>query len=84
MAKNKSNGKTNVPAIAELAKRSGAIVTRFAAVETAAHRIHEEQSGAKLVRALMNGGKLHAVVSDGQTTLEVLNGTVVLSVAQPE
>jgi hypothetical protein len=58
-------------------------LARFAAVEAAAERIHQEQVGAKLVRALLNGGKLHAVISDGSSTIEVHDGQVALSVTQP-
>ena len=57
---------------------------RFASVEAEAQQIHTEQTGAQLVRALLQGGKLHAVVTDGQSTIEVCNGAVALSVAQAE
>jgi len=60
------------------------VAKRFASVEAEASRIHAEQSGAQLVRALLSGGKLHAVISDGKSTLEVMDGSVALSVAQPE
>lgn len=71
-------------AVTIAAQAATAIATRFAAVEVEATRIHQEQSGAKLVRALMKGGKMHAVVSDGKTTLEVMDGAVALSVAQDD
>jgi len=60
------------------------VARRFAAVENEASRIHSEAVGGKLVRALLSGGKLHAVVTDGQSTIEVRNGSVALSVTQPD
>ena len=57
---------------------------RFQAVEAEASRIHAEQSGAQLVRALLQGGKLLSIVSDGKSTIEVCNGRVALSVAQAQ
>jgi len=65
-----------------VAAKSAAIASRFADVECVATRIHQEQAGASLMRALLKGGKLHAVVSDGRATLEVSDGAVALSVAQ--
>ena len=53
---------------------------RWNAVESVANRIHEEQSGANLVRALLGKNGLHAVISDGKSTLEVSDGQVALSV----
>jgi len=73
---------TNAATIA--ASAAGAVAKRFAAVENEASRIHAEQSGASLVRALLQGGKLHAVISDGKSTLEIMDGSVALSVAQAE
>jgi len=69
-------------AVTVAASAAGKIATRFQAVEAAAQRIHTEQSGAQLVRALLSGGKLHAVISDGKSTLEIMDGSVALSVAQ--
>jgi hypothetical protein len=71
-------------AVSVAASNAGKIATRFQAVESAAQRAHEEMTGGRLVRALLQGGKLHAVVTDGQSTIEVCNGAVALSVAQPE
>jgi hypothetical protein len=69
-------------AVTVAAQSASAVSTRFTAVESEATRIHQEQSGASFVRALLKGGKLHAVVSDGKSTLEVMDGAVALSVAQ--
>jgi hypothetical protein len=71
-------------AVTVAASNAGTVAKRFASVEAEASRIHSEQTGGKLVRALLSGGKLHAVVTDGQSTIEVCNGSVALSVAQPE
>jgi hypothetical protein len=76
MAKAKSK------AVTIAAQLAGDIVARFAVVEATACRIHQEQSGARLVRALLKDGKLHAVVTDGNATLEVMDGAVSLSVEQ--
>jgi hypothetical protein len=81
MSKMKSKGRELITAAA---KSASAIATRFASVEVEATRIHQEKSGASLVRALLKGGKLHAVVSDGKSTLEVMDGAVALSVAQDQ
>jgi hypothetical protein len=59
-------------------------LARFASVEAEASRIHAEQAGSKLVRALLSGGKLHAVISDGSSTIEVHDGQVALTVTQPD
>jgi hypothetical protein len=76
---------TTTNAVTIAASAAGAVAKRFAAVENEASRIHAEQSGAKLVRALLQGGgKLHAVISDGKSTLEIMDGSVALSVAQAE
>jgi len=64
------------------ASNAATTLARFAAVEAAAERIHQEQVGAKFVRAAMNGRGLHAVLTDGKTTLEVMDGKVALSVTQ--
>ena len=71
-------------AVTIAASKAGAVATRFASVEAEAERIYAEQSGARLVRAVMNGGGLHAVLSDGTSTLEVCNGAVALSVKEVE
>ena len=76
MAKAKSK------AVTIAARSAGDIIARFAAVEDEATRIHQEQSGAKLVRALLKDGKMHAVITDGKSTLEVMDGAVSLSVEQ--
>lgn len=57
---------------------------RFASVEAEASRIHAEQSGSRIVKALMNGSGLHVLVTDGKTILEIAGGVTALSVAQPE
>ena len=69
---------TKSKAIAIAASAAGAVAKRFQAVEAEASRIHAEQSGAQLVRALLQGGKLPAIVSDGKSTIEVCNGRVAL------
>ena len=70
-------------AITTCAQSASAVTTRFADVERVANRIHQEQQGASLMRALLDkSGKLHAVLSDGKATLEVMDGAVALSVAQ--
>jgi hypothetical protein len=58
-------------AVTVAVSNAGMIAKRFQAVEAEASRIHAEQSGATLVRALVNGSGLHAVLSDGKTTIEV-------------
>lgn len=68
-------------AVTVAASKAGSIATRFSAVEAEAERIHAEQSGAKLVRAMMNGSGLHAILSDGKATLEICDGAVALSVS---
>jgi len=75
---------TTTNAVTVAASTAGTVAKRFASVEAEASRIHTEQSGASLVRALLSGGKLHAVVTDGQSTIEVRNGSVALSVTQPD
>jgi hypothetical protein len=75
---------TKSKAVTIAAREAGTVANRFSAVEIEAERIHAEQSGSKLVRALMTGGKMHAVISDGKSTLEVHDGVVALSVAQTE
>jgi hypothetical protein len=67
-------------AVTIAASNASAVAKRFAAVETEAQKIHAEQTGGKLVRAFMNGGSIHAVITDGKTTLEVQDGKVALSV----
>ena len=62
------------------AQNAGTIAARFQSVEAEANRIHTEQTGATLVRALLGGQGLHAVISDGKSTVEVFNGQVSLSV----
>lgn len=75
--------KNQVVSITKSAQSAGALVTRFAAVETEATRIHQEQSGASLVRALLKGGRMHAVISDEcGSTIEVSDGNVMLSVSK--
>ena len=69
-------------AVTIAAQSASAITSRFADVERVATRIHQEQAGASLMRALLKGGKMHAVISDGKATLEVMDGAVALSVAQ--
>jgi len=69
-------------AVTTCAQSAGAITSRFTDVERVATRIHQEQAGASLMRALLKGGKMHAVISDGKATLEVMDGAVALSVAQ--
>jgi hypothetical protein len=76
MSKSRNN------AVTVAASKAGSVATRFASVEAEAQRIHTEQTGAKLVRAVLNGGGLHAVLSDGKTTIEVLDGKVALSVSE--
>jgi hypothetical protein len=76
--------KTKSKAVTIAARSAGDIIARFEAVEAAACRIHQEQSGAKLVRALLKDGKMHAVITDGNATLEVMDGAVSLSVEQRE
>jgi hypothetical protein len=71
-------------AVTIAASSAGAVAKRFVSVEAEASRIHAEQSGSKLVRALLSGGKFHAVISDGKSTLDVMDGSVALSVAQAE
>ena len=70
-------------AVTIAASKAGAVATDRS-VEAEAEGIHAEQSGARLVRAVMNGGGLHAVLSDGTSTLEVCNGAVALSVKEVE
>jgi hypothetical protein len=54
-------------------------------LETAARFADQaEQTGAQLVRALLQGGKLHAVISDGKSTIEIMDGSVAVSVAQTD
>ena len=78
MAKAKSK------AVTIAARSAGDIVARFEAVEAAACRIHQEQSGANLMRALLSGGKLSAIVSDRHSTIEIYDGKVSVSVKQDE
>jgi hypothetical protein len=75
---------TTTNAVTIAASAAGAVAKRFASVEAEASRIHAEQTGGKLVRALLSGGKLHAVISDGKSTIEIMDGSVALSVAQAE
>jgi hypothetical protein len=70
--------------IAIAANAAANTLARFQAVEAEAERIHQEQAGSKLVRALLSGGKLHAIVSDGASTIEVHDGQVALTVTQPD
>lgn len=43
-----------------------------------------EQNGARLVRAVLDGAGLHAVISDGKATIEIVNGAVAVSVTNGE
>ena len=75
MPKNKSKS------IAVAAQSAGAIATRFSSVETEATRIHAEQSGARVVRALLGEQGIHAVLSDQHgATLEICGGQVAVSI----
>ncbi len=75
--------KNQVVAVTKAAQSAGALVSRFSAVESTATRIHQEQSGASLVRALLKGGRMHAVISDEcGSTIEVSDGNVMLSVSK--
>jgi hypothetical protein len=78
MAKAKSK------AVTIAARSAGDTIARFEAVEAAACRIHQEQSGANLMRALLSGGKLSAIVSDRHSTIEIYDGKVSVSVKQDE
>ena len=74
---------TKLTAVTIAASAAGAVAKRFASVEAEASRIHAEQSGASLVRALLSGGKLTWSFV-WQITLEIMDGSVALSVAQAE
>jgi len=74
---------TKSKAVTLAADAAANTLARFASVEAEAARIHHEQAGSKLVRALVSGGKLHAVISDGASTIEVHDGQVAPSVTQP-
>jgi hypothetical protein len=64
--------------------KSQAVTIAASSAGAVAKRFDAEQSGSKLVRALLSGGKFHAVISDGKSTLDVMDGSVALSVAQAE
>ena len=68
--------------IAIASEKAGTVMARFEAVEREAQKIHEQQMGTKLARALLSNGSLHLVLSDGKATVEVANGAVALSVKQ--
>ncbi len=70
--------------IAVAANSAAAIARRFEAVEREAERIHTEQTGAAIVRALLGGAGLHAVITDGKATLEICNGKVAVSVTRQD
>jgi len=63
---------------------AAAIMTRFKAVEDNAHAIHEQSVGTKMARAILSGGNLHCVVSDGRSTIEISGGKVAVSVQQDD
>jgi hypothetical protein len=75
---------TKSKSVSPAASNAANTLARFQAVENEASRIHQEQVGSKLVRVLLAGGKLHAIVSDGASTIEVRDGQVALSVTQPD
>ena len=79
MKKSKGNN-----AISIAAADAATAITRFSAVEREAQRIHQEQTGSRLVRALLDGSGLHAVITDGKATLEIADGKVAVSVRQEE
>jgi hypothetical protein len=66
------------------AQSAGSIMQRFAAVETEARRIFEQQKkpAPKQVRAVLNGS-LHILITDGKATMEVNDGVVALHVVDP-
>ena len=70
--------------VAIAAESAGRALERFAAVEQAAQAAHEEMTGRAMVRAMLDGNGLHAVISDGKATLEIANGRVAVSVKQEE
>src|ERR1035437_9789740 len=72
--KEKHMAKAKSKAVTIAARSAGDVLARFGAVESEACRIHQEQSGAKLVRALLKDGKMHAVITDGKSPLEVMDG----------
>ena len=70
--------------ITQAAGLAATALSRFGAVEREAQRIHQEQTGSRLVRALLDGSGLHAVITDGKATLEIASGKVAVSVRQEE
>jgi hypothetical protein len=61
------------------ADNAAGILRRF---QAEAERIAGEQNGAKMVRAVLDQNGLHAVISDGHSTIEIANGAVAVSVKQ--
>ena len=75
---------TRKPKTAIVTRDAAPVLSRFEAVERTASAIHEQSGANKLARALLSGGKLHAVISDGRSTVEICDGKVAVSVQQDE
>ena len=71
-------------AVTVATRDAASVLSRFEAVERNARTIHEQSVGSKMARALLSGGRLHAVVTDGRSTIEICDGKVAVSVEQGE
>jgi len=67
-------------AITIAAQSAGAV--RFASVEREATKIHQQETGARFMRAVSGEQGLHVLFSDGGTTVEVAGGKFAVSVRQ--
>jgi len=57
------------------------VLKRFAAVEADANRIHEEQGGRQIARAVMTDEGLHILMQDQHgTSLEIAGGKLAVGV----
>jgi hypothetical protein len=75
--------KARSKAITTAASEAAEIARRFGAVERDAQFIFAQSSSRKVARAVMNGSGLHAIISDGMSTVEICNGTIAVNVTQP-
>jgi hypothetical protein len=70
-------------AVTAAAESASQALTRFNETETFAQRLFRP-SGNKSVQAVIVNGKMHAIFTDGQTTIEIMDGNAAMSVAQSE
>ena len=70
-------------AVTAAAESASQALTRFNETETFAQRLFRPSSN-KSVQAVIVNGKMHAIFTDGQTTIEIMDGNAAMSVAQSE